>query len=131
MNPTRLLMSASALVLGVLALPAIFAPDHVLHWLGAPVEAPLLLVIQVLGALYIGFAALNWMTRHNLIGGIYSRPLAVGNLMHFLVAGLAMVKLVPQIPMLWLLAIVYAGFAVAFGAVLFRHPVPAKPAGPG
>ena len=79
---THVLMSASALTLGLLGLTTTFAPDFVLSSLGAPVSPALLLMIQILGALYMGFAALNWMARDNLIGGIYSRPVAIGNLMH-------------------------------------------------
>ncbi len=76
---TRFLMSASALVLGLLGLVTTFAPDYVLSSFGAPPTPALLLVTQVLGALYVGFAGLNWMARGNLIGGMYSRPVAIGN----------------------------------------------------
>ncbi len=67
---TNILMIVSALVLGVLGLVTTFAPDWVLGSLGAPVVPALLLLTQVLGALYVGFAGLNWMARENLIGGI-------------------------------------------------------------
>lgn len=131
MNWTRLLMSVSALILGLLGVAATFAPDQILLGLDAPQSPALLLLVQVLGALYLGFAGLNWMTRHNLIGGIYSRPVAIGNLMHFLVAGLAMVKLLlnpPSLPWLWPLAIMYVGFGAAFGIILVRQPVRASAA---
>ena len=123
---TRFLMGASALVLGLLGLVGTFAPDHVLISLGAPPSPALLVMVQVLGALYLGFAALNWMARNNLIGGIYSRPVAIGNLMHFVVAGLAILKAVlrsPEVALLWPLALLYVAFAVAFGLILFRHPI--------
>lgn len=105
---------------------ATFAPDVVLSWLGAPAVLPLLVGLQILGALYLGFAGLNWMARGNLIGGFYSRPVAIGNLMHFLTAGLAILKaMAPSFShgILWGLAAPYALFAVAFGIILFRHPV--------
>lgn len=133
MDPTRALMSSSALTLGAFGLASTFAPDLVLRQAGAPPSPVLLLMVQVLGALYVGFAALNWMARENLIGGIYSRPVAIGNLMHFLVAGLAMVELAastPEVSLLWPLTLVYAGFAIAFGLVLFRHPVRTPPPSP-
>ncbi len=126
MNWTRLLMSVSALTLILLGTTATFAPDYVLRGLSAPASPALLLMVQVLGAVYVGFAGLNWMARENLIGGIYSRPVAIGNLMHFLVAAIAMIKLLPQVsalPMLWPLALLYSAFAAAFGVVLFRHPL--------
>lgn len=122
---TRLFMIASALVLALLALIGTFAPDVVLTRLNAPLTTPLLLVVQVVGALYAGFAALNWMSRDCWIGGIYSRPLVIANLLHFLVAGLAMIRALvdaPSLVALWVFAAIYAMFAVGFGVVMMRHP---------
>jgi hypothetical protein len=128
MNLTRVLMIASASYLGALGLIATFIPDVVLARLGAPASTPLLLMVQIAGALYLGFAGLNWMARANLIGGIYSRPVAIGNLMHFLTAALAILKgMVPGFSsgILWWVAVPYAVFALAFGFILFRHPIAA------
>ena len=125
MNFTRLLMGASALALGLLGFLGSFMPDRVLGWLNAPASPALMLLVQVLGALYLGFAILNWMARGNLIGGIYSRPVAIGNLLHFVSGGLAMIKLLaraPELQALWALALIYAIFAACFAVVLFRHP---------
>jgi hypothetical protein len=128
MSP-RVLMRASALVLCTLGLVGTFLPDSVLTRAGAPATPALMLLVQTLGALYLGFAGLNWMARDNLIGGIYGRPVAVGNLLHFLTAGLAAIKLVPQaeeVPWVWPFAVIYSIFAVSFALVLFRHPVSAS-----
>lgn len=79
---------------------------------------------QVAGALYLGFAFLNWMARSILIGGIYARPVAVGNLLHFLAGALALGKQAPTVgsPLLWVLAGVYTLLAALFGWVTFTHP---------
>lgn len=128
---TRFLMMASALFLAIIGIIATFAPELILRFLdNAPSDA-VLLIVQILGALYLGFAALNWMARENLIGGIYSKPLVVANLMHFMVGGLAIIKVVavtPALQPLWPLALIYAVFAIAFGLVMNRHPVASKPA---
>jgi hypothetical protein len=126
---TRLLMGGSALLLGVAGVLCTFAPDEVLRALGAPVPTPqpLLLMAQVGGALLLGFAALNWMGRGTLVGGIYSRPAVIANLTHFLVAGPALARAAvrePGVPALWAIAGVYVVLAVAFGIVLLRHPLP-------
>lgn len=131
MTPTRLLMSSSALFLGALGLLASFVPDWLLARLGTPVAPAPLLLAQVLGALWLGFAALNWMAQWNVIGGIYSRPVAIGNLMHFVAAGVVLIKVVVErsgLQGLWPLALVYAMFAVGFGLVVFRHPIRTTPA---
>lgn len=122
---TRLLMSASALVLALLGLPCVFAPDAVLKQLTGGTSAPAELLVQVTGALYMGFAGLNWMGKANLIGGIYGRPVAIGNLMHFLVATIALLKFAAHASSapLWVLAGVYAILAVAFGLIVFGNPL--------
>lgn len=126
MNPTRVLMTASALVLGALGVALTFAPDAAVRWLGGAPTPGVVLLGQIAGALYVGFAAFDWMTRRNLLGGIYGRPALVANLVHFLSAGIALAKGAvrnPEIAVLWPLAAVYAVLAAGFGVVLFRHPL--------
>lgn len=125
-SPTRILMRSTAVVLAMFGLIASFVPDALLARLGEPVTPTLVVIVQVVGALYLAFAMLDWMARDNLIGGIYSRPVAVGNLVHFLVAGLAIVKAMadtPALRVLWPVAVIYAALATCFGILLFRHPV--------
>jgi len=77
-----------------------------------------------MGALYLGFAILNWTARGNLIGGIYSRPVALGNLWHFLIVGILLTKaaiVFAAIP-LAISAAIYSLFAIGFGLVIFRAP---------
>jgi hypothetical protein len=126
MSFTRTLMTASAAFLAVLGLAASFGPDEVLRAIDAPALPMLLLIVQVLGATYIALAVLNWMSRNNLVGGIYSRPVALTNLLHFMTAGLAMMKAasrstLPGIALIVMAA--YVVFAISFAVVLFRHPI--------
>ncbi len=118
---TKILMNLSAIWLALLGLIASFAPNEVLVHFGAAPDRHTGVFLQVLGAAYLGFAMMNWMAREVLIGGIYSRPLAMGNMVHFLVAGLALVK-----GGLIVVALVYGIFAVWFGMVVFRHPLKEK-----
>jgi len=117
-------MTASALALALLGLPCIFAPEIVLQSLAGSSTAGTELIVQITGALYLGFAALNWMGKGNLIGGIYGRPVAIGNLLHFLVAAIAIFKTaqVTGILFLWPIALGYAGFALGFGLIVFVRP---------
>jgi len=119
-------MSASALFMALLGAVASFLPQEILRYTGT-VPAPLInSVVQACGALYFGFAMLNWMARGVLIGGIYSRPLVLGNFVHFLVVGVtlvqALVELRSPFPPVVVLTIAYAIFAAWFGLVLFGHP---------
>ena len=119
-------MSASALALALLGLPCIFAPDVVLQRLTGSSNAGAELIVQITGALYLGFAGLNWMGKGNLIGGIYGRPVAIGNLLHFLVAAIALFKSVSVMGgprFLWPIALGYASFALGFALIVFRNPL--------
>ncbi len=123
-------MIATSLLLGASGIVLTFAPDLIIGSLRVNSSQVSVLLGQVLGALYFGFAMLNWMTKESLIGGIYNRPVAVANLTHFMIAGLALVKASisnPQLPLLLILVSgVYAVLAILFGIILFRHPIPEK-----
>jgi hypothetical protein len=118
-------MSASALALALLGLPCIFAPDVVLQRLAGSTTAGAELMVQITGALYLGFAGLNWMGKANLMGGIYGRPVAIGNLLHFLVAAIAIFKTAQAtgVRFLWPIGLGYASFALGFALIVFRNPL--------
>ncbi len=82
---------------------------------------------QVIGATYFGFGMLNWFCKASLIGGIYNRPVAIGNFSHFMIAALAIVKFILResaVPTsILIVGIVYAILAVLFGVILFTHPI--------
>ncbi|HET6628936.1 MAG TPA: hypothetical protein VFG91_04100 [Woeseiaceae bacterium] len=117
-------MSVSAIFMAVLGLAASFLPQEILLYLGIAPTALATLLVQISGALYLGFAILDWMARGVLIGGIYSRPLALGNFLHFAVVAITLVKLLFElrIPLVIAGAAAYCVLAVWFGLVLFTHP---------
>jgi hypothetical protein len=118
-------MMASAAVLGAAGLAASFAPAELLAAWGAPVSPQAAVLVQLTGALYVGFALLDWTAKGVMIGGIYARPVALGNFLHFAMGALALVKQVGSrelgLPLTAAL-VVYAAFAVLFGLLLFRSP---------
>ena len=129
MNFPRLLMTTSALFLALLGLPCVFAPDIVLTRLAGSTSVLAEIIVQLTGALYVGFAALNWMSKGSLMGGIYGRPVGVGNLLHFFAGALAVVKVIPVIdapPITWVACVGYILFAVGFGLVVLRNPLVAN-----
>lgn len=120
---TKLLMVASALVMGGAGLAATFAPAELLAALGIAVADPLPVAVQLMGALYVGFAMANWTAKDNAIGGIYSRPLSLANCVHFVAGALALLKYeyahgfgTPLLPALTVYALLAAAFShLAFG----------------
>jgi hypothetical protein len=124
---TRLLMRASAIFLGAAGAAATFVPEEILVRAGTSPVGFSVILVQIAGALAFGFAMLNWMAQGNVIGGIYSRPVAIGNLAHFTIAALALLKSILAGQQAWEVfvgAAVYTAFAVCFGFVTFAHPQP-------
>jgi len=123
---TKLLMSSSALFMGILGFAASFMPQEILTHLGIIPNAASTLLVQVTGALYLGFAILNWMARSVTIGGIYARPVALGNFLHFAVVtaaawkGIAAGAVTSRV--LLTACCFYTVFAVWFAFVLFTTP---------
>ena len=124
---TKLVMTLSAIIMATIGISASFIPHEILTFIGLPTNQPLPLLIQVIGAMYFAFAMLNWMSKGSIIGGIYNRPIAIANLTHFVIAGLALIKGILSNPSLsyiiWSIAIIYSTFAILFGVVAFNHPV--------
>lgn len=122
---TRWLMTSSAAFMAAVGLAASFLPQALLSATGVPPVTVLVVLVQVTGALYLGFAMLNWMARGVLIGGIYSRPLAMGNFLHFAVVAATLAKAMTAIDLrvVYLSAAIYIVFAVWFALVLFTHPI--------
>lgn len=130
---TRLLMILSAAFLAVAGLVTSFAPDKVLETHGTVPDGPTMLLIEMMGALYLGFAILNWTARGVLIGGIYARPVALGNFLHFAMVAVMLAREAIDHGVIQLAssAAVFGAFAIGFGIVLFRPPVPRRPEGEG
>lgn len=82
---TKLLMISSALLMATGGVLLQFIPHEILNYFGADSSGINPLFIQMTGALYLGFAMMNWMAKTVMIGGIYARPLAIGNFAHFTV----------------------------------------------
>ena len=127
-------MVISSLVLGLAGLAALFAPAELLRTLGSSAAEPLPVLIQLLGGMYLAFAITNWTAKDNMIGGIYSRPLSLGNCVHFVVGTLALAKQQfshdMSVPLIALL-IVYTIFAVCFAWLVFGHGPARQVAGAG
>ncbi|MCK6603112.1 MAG: hypothetical protein L6Q77_14950 [Bacteroidetes bacterium] len=126
MMNTKLLMTGSAVFMGCLGIAFSFIPEEILAALGQTSTRLLILMLQLTGAVYFGLALTNWTAKSSLIGGIYSRPLSLGNFAHFLIGSLALLKSLVSgnLPSVVLagLAFLYVLFAAGFGYVLFTHP---------
>ena len=121
---SRALMTLSAVFLASLGVTGSFLPQEVLSFAGVPATALGVVMVELAGALYLGFAVLNWAARGVLIGGIYARPLAMGNFLQHAVGATILLKRADDVGELivWVIGLLYGLFALWFGAVLFTHP---------
>ena len=120
---TKILMTSSSLTLGSAGIFALFAPENLLALLDASPENPLAMLIQLLGALYFSFALMNWTAKDSAIGGIYARPVSLGNFAHFFSGTLILAKYMQSSEFnlsILLALVVYTIFAVIFYWLVFR-----------
>ena len=120
---SKILMTISALFLGIIGICLSFLPKEIINYLNINSNIITIFLFQLLGALYLGFGILNWMLKGSRIGGIYNRPVLMGNLMHFLVGAIALIKIVTSIQahseIIIFLMIVYSTLSISF-AILFK-----------
>ena len=116
---TKLLMTSSALILGLAGVFALFAPEVLLPAAAGATSV----LVQLMGALYFSFALMNWTAKDSLIGGIYARPVSLANFSHFFAGALLLLKqqLSNEMNLSILAAlIVYAVYAACFYWLVFR-----------
>ena len=124
---SKLAMTSTSITLGGSGLLLIFLPQEIASTLEWSEDSAVLL--QLIGATYFGFAMINWMARGTLVGGIYGRPIVIGNLTHFLIGALIMVRLAIAAPSSLLVvvaAVIYVAFALIFGYMMSHHPIKEK-----
>ena len=123
---TKILMTLSAVFFGFSGLCLSFIPKEITEYLNIDSNIISTLTFQLLGALYLGFAMMNWMAKGSIIGGIYSKPIAIGNFMHFGVGVFALIKIINELEshqiIFMAIALIYAVFALSFAYVFRTNP---------
>ena len=123
---TKLLLTASAIFLGITGIGLSFFPAEILEKLLIETNQISALIMQLLGALFLGFGLMNWMAKGSIIGGIYNKPLVIGNLMHFGVGAITLLKIVFNLKtskeFLIPLTIAYSIFALLFFYAFSKNP---------
>jgi hypothetical protein len=125
---SKMVLTVSAGFLCVMGLALDFLPQEAAAELGLGVAPMVVLILQVFSAALLGMGFLNWLSRGNPMGGIYSRPLALQNLLFFGVGAIpldrAAFHAAPTLA-IRLAACVFTVFAAAFGWLMFFHdPIP-------
>ena len=112
------------LLLGGLAL--LFASDVILPHLVPAFPAAGAWLGQLVGAAWLAVAALDWLSRSALLGGIYGRPVVLTNAMLYFIAAMVLLKVVTRRDApgaLWVLIVPIVLFAAIYCWLLFRGPL--------
>ena len=123
---TKIVMTSSALFYAIIGIILSFLPNEIADYLNVEYNIVTILFLDIMSALYLGFGILNWMAKGTLIGEIYNRPIAIGNLMQFGVGAIALVKVVSNIQtqskIVISLTVVYVIFAILFVYIFRTNP---------
>ncbi len=123
----KLILSTSGLAFALAGAALVFFPQEVATTIGLPPKPLAILPLQLLAAAQMGFGFLNWYSRANVVGGIYSRPLVLANFLFCGVSAISLGKAFQHLPAALLAAFaVFALFTAAFGWLLFFADPSAK-----
>lgn len=122
----KTIVTVSSVTLGISGLILSLAPDFLWESQNVKVTPIILVFTQILGALYLSFAILNWSARDNLLGGIYNRSIILANFTHYLVGFISFLEVqilnYNVIYKICLLALIYCTFSISFGIMLITNP---------
>ncbi len=113
-------VALSALSLAALGALLLFAPKEMAESLIAGTDGGPL--VQLLGAALLGFAAMNWIARGSVLGGIYGRAVVAGNQTHLTIGALLLLKhgvVAGGRPSYWILTGIYVLAAGLFTYLFF------------
>lgn len=121
-------MLSSASFNGIMGVIFSFFPEEVLALFRQPPSQFTALAFQVLGALFLGFAMMNYTAKKAVLGGIYNRPLQMGNTVYYFITAITLIKYMAGqslmiSPALWVVSLTYILLAVSFLKLLFSSPV--------
>ena len=123
---SSLVSRVSAAVLGVCGLALLFAPDVILPHVAPGFPPDAAWIGQLLGAAWIGMAALNWLNRGAMMGGIYARPVVFANATLYFISVLSLVRTAVRsgaTTAVWGASLVFGIMTVIYGMLLFRGPL--------
>ncbi len=117
---------ASAAVLAAGGMALLFAADAILPRVSPGFPVGSAWVGQLLGAAWLGLAALNWIGRGTLLGGIYGRSMVMANAAFYFIATTVLVPIAQRAgasPALRLATLLIAAFTVVYVWLFYRGPV--------
>lgn len=111
-------MTVAATVLGTAGIALLFAPEHTSAFVaGAPTSES---AGQLISAGFLALAIVNWMGRGAVYGGIYGRPILLGNFLFGFIVGTTSLRTALETGgPVWIFAVYGALHTAAFAWILF------------
>jgi hypothetical protein len=126
---TKTLMSVSAIALAILGATALFVPAELASIAGLGTSAGI--AVQLAAGGWLSIAALNWIGRNAVYGGIYGKPIIVANLAIGLICAATLLSGVVEDrvhPWVWSPALLFLAQTIGFGKLLWTSPAKRIPA---
>lgn len=126
-KPGKLILTISSMIYLLFGLVISFLPQETGRIFGTASQYGMdLLLMKVIGALFFGLGLINFMSRSSIIGGIYGRPITLGNVMVSLIISGQFVKFnISQDGVgghLWVVAIIFILITLSFIYLFFKTP---------
>lgn len=126
-NLSKYILISSAVLNAILGIAITFLPQETGQFIGTTeMNYADLALMQILGSALIGIAITNFMSRGATVGGIYGKPIQMGNLVFHLATGLGLLKFVFSAES-WILfgipALLYLALTAGFIKLNFTSPV--------
>jgi hypothetical protein len=88
----RTLLIISGVMNGITGMLLTFIPEELLLWTDGEAGEAAILYVSIVGAAMLGFGMMNYMGRNAVYGGIYGKPIILGNLLFHTVAAVHLIK---------------------------------------
>lgn len=123
----KYILTISALIYLLFGLGISFFPEETGRIFGTASQYGVdLLLMKVIGSLFFGFGVINFMSRNTTVGGIYGRPITLGNAMVSMIIASQFLKFnVYQDGVgahFWIVAIIFTMLSLSFIYLFFRTP---------
>lgn len=124
---SKSLQTSSSLFLGISGITLLFFPQELVQIVYEGNSNALFeIIIQLISALFFGFAMLNWMSKTILMGGIYGKAIYVSNFAHYSIGTLSLLRWGIKedyfnYPFI-LVLIIYTGFSLCYGLNFINNP---------
>lgn len=126
-NLSKTILISSAAINGIIGFFITFLPQETGQFIGTTeMNSADLLLMQIMGSALIAIAITNFMARGATVGGIYGKPIQLGNLIFHVAAVLGLIKYLVHSGE-WIIigipSLLFTALAVGFIRLNFTSPV--------